>query len=171
MSEPSVDVKPEDLAERLGVSIEKLMSGVMTGRFDQMGESDIIRDDEGSPVFFRFPESRAYSIFGDDLDGLDEVATEPASTVEGGSPPSKAEVEERLAEILDAYRRGEVGADTCGHETSGVLCEAMRQGLIGKEKFVRLAERTSDDQLAITLSREGITFTERSTEPVLNDLP
>jgi len=68
MFEPSVDIELTDMASGMGVSLRDLMAGVMTGRYDRVMETDLVRNENGEPIFFRLPQSRAYTIFGEDLD-------------------------------------------------------------------------------------------------------
>lgn len=72
MMEPKVDIELQDMAEGLGTDLRRLMAGVLNGRFSRVEESDLVRGDKGDPLFFRVEESRAYSIFGSELDRVEK---------------------------------------------------------------------------------------------------
>jgi hypothetical protein len=106
MVEPSVDVELTDMASGMGVSLRDFMAGIMTGRYERVTEADLVRNENGEPIFFRLPQSRAYTIFGKDLDRVrKDLSTieqmgssdhrENTPSVGGPSVPSSGEVTTR----------------------------------------------------------------------------
>jgi hypothetical protein len=82
----SVDVELADMAKEFGVSTRKLMAGVMNDAYDQIGSDDLVHGDKGDPLFFRVDRGRAYALFGDDLDRVEQdmSTVENMSTSRGG---------------------------------------------------------------------------------------
>lgn len=85
MPEPSVDIELQDMATGMGMSLRRLMAGVLNGRCSEhVTEDDLVRGDKGDPLFFRIDQSRAYSIFGTRLNEVskDMGTVEEMSTSE-----------------------------------------------------------------------------------------
>lgn len=98
-----VDVELRDMAEGMGMSLHRLMTGVKNGRLsDRVAEHDLVRGDKGDPLFFRIEEERAYAIFGADTPRVvkdmstiermsqSETTANDRANESGGRPPSPA---------------------------------------------------------------------------------
>lgn len=100
----TVDLRLEDTADQLDLSVGELMRGIRTGRFERVTQDDIVYGDKGDPLFFRVDTFRAMAICGSDFDdvttdmgtveemsqsGGGETRQNSGSDPTGGAPPSE----------------------------------------------------------------------------------
>jgi len=146
----SVDIELADMAREFGVSIRKLMAGIMNGTYDRIGDEDLVRGDKGDPLFFRIGRMRAYSLFGDDLDRVEK----DLSTVEEMST-SDTESRENTTDVggpVSVPSSGGEVATSSEPETSGDVATSMEVSALARGET---ATATEVDSPAEKASREN----------------